>query len=123
MMAKKSSYGHSEPKEPKRFSSADEIDKAIARIERRLVELRVLDQTYDIDQVEIVRKKIIDTMREIFGASSAEFERYEHYRIWSGSMYMNMQETYIAECERQGIKIAIKALEGEIDMLLFQGNN
>jgi len=105
------------PKEDKVFSSDREIDSAIIKIKRRIEDLKNLQNSFDSEKITVVERKVKDTMREIFGVNSFQFERYEHFQIWSGSMYINMQDSYIAQCERDGIPKALTLLEGEVEML------
>jgi len=104
-------------RENKVFFSIKEIDSAITKVNRRIEDLKNLQNSFDSEKVSLVERKVKDTMREIFGANSFQFERYEYFQIWSGPMYVNMQNSYIAKCEQDGIPEAVTLLEGELEML------
>lgn len=108
------------PIEIKQFESPEEIDRAIAKLRRRLEEVRALDPKvvrYDDQRIDNVAANISDTILEIFGPNSPEYRRHQHHQIWEGTMYMNMSEDYMQECFAAGIPQTAKVLEGLIDRL------
>lgn len=104
-------------KENKIFSTSKEIDSAINKIKRRIEDLKILRDSFDSEKITVVERKVKDTMRDIFGSNSFQFERYEYFQIWSGPMYVEMDKSYVSKCEMDGISEAIGLLEGEVEML------
>ena len=99
----------------------DEIDHAIAYIERRIKELEGLDVRAAMrdesaaDNVAISNVK--EAIREIFGPNSPEFHEHEHIRMWAGVMWMGMSEHEIFTAKENGRKRVIGTLSGLIERL------
>jgi hypothetical protein len=78
------------PVEPRQFSSVEEIDRGIKKLERRLADIDGLDVAAavlsDTGAIDVLRSDIQDTVRDVFGPNSPEFREHEHLRIWAGPM-------------------------------------
>lgn len=108
------------PIEIKEFESAEEIDRAITKLRRRLDEVNALDPrrvAHDDQRVDNVAANIRDTILEVFGPNSPEYRRHQHHRIWDGGMYMGMSEDYMQGCFAAGIPQTAALLEGLIARL------
>ena len=82
------------PIEPREFRSPEEIDAAVARLERRVKEVEQLDVrgsfTTCTQAHEIVMSDVRGTIREVFGPNSPEFEEHKYLKMWSGAEYIGM---------------------------------
>lgn len=89
----------------------DEIDRAIARIERRIGELDELDigaaMRDDSAADAVAISNVKEAIREIFGPNSPEFHEHEHIRMWAGGMWIGMSEREIYEAKENGRKRVI----------------
>lgn len=107
--------------QPRVWSSLDEIDRAIARIERRIGELDELDigaaMRDDSAADAVAISNVREAIREIFGPDSPEFHEHEHIRMWAGGMWTGMSEREIFEAKENGRKRVIGTLNGLIQRL------
>jgi uncharacterized protein (TIGR02391 family) len=118
-MAKKS------PERPlideKHFGSPEEIDFSIAKLDRRIEELRNLDVKATIlnhtGAHGVVSSNVRSAIREIFGTNSPEFREHEHLTLWSGSLHVNMSNEQIIHGTEAGRNKAITILNGLIGRL------
>ncbi len=107
--------------EPKVWSSPDEIDRSVAKIQRRISELESLDipaavlQDTGMDDVAI--SNVRETIRDIFGQRSPEFIEHEYIRMWVGGLYLNMSNGEIIDRTERGRKQVIGILNGLIGRL------
>ena len=78
------------PLELREFRSVEEIDSAIAKLERRVHELNDLDISAavmnDSGADDTARSNIRATILEIFGPNSPEFREHRYIDIWAGPM-------------------------------------
>jgi uncharacterized protein (TIGR02391 family) len=106
---------------PKDFSSLDEIDRAIKKLERRIQELGELDVRSAVLQhtgaADTVRSNIRETLREVFGPDSPEFREHEHIRIWAGPMVIGMDPEDAVEGTERGKVHVTGILNGLINRL------
>lgn len=107
------------PIEVSQFTKA-EIDRGIAKLRRRIDEVKALDPRqirFDDAKIDNVAQSIRETIREVFGSRSPEFHDHEHHRIWHGGYnYLD------SEGQRQtkftaGIPQTVTMLEGLISRL------
>ncbi|OGQ05590.1 MAG: TIGR02391 family protein [Deltaproteobacteria bacterium RIFCSPLOWO2_01_44_7] len=104
--------------EAKKFK-LEEIDPAIKKLKRRIDEVRALNPqfiSHDDASVETAEKNIRESIREIFGQNSPEFDDYKYYQIWQGppaGVGSEEAQSYFAK----GIPQTIKMLEGLIRWL------
>lgn len=97
-----------------------EIERGIRKLQRRLENLKALDPAqihYDDAKVATIESDIRNTIRDVFGPRSPEFEEHQHHDVgrWKGRIYAS-------EYERQplfadGIPQSITMLEGLISRL------
>jgi len=95
---KANTYGQKTPQpppvEPKEFRSVDEIDRGIAKLERRIQELQQLDVRAavlrDTGADDVAESNVRAAIREVFGQNSSEFREHEYIEIWAGGLYMGM---------------------------------
>jgi len=72
------------PAQPKQFVTRDEIDRAIAKLGRRLAEINELDPRstrYDDPRIENIEHNVRDSILEIFGPESPEYRRHQLFEI------------------------------------------
>jgi uncharacterized protein (TIGR02391 family) len=109
------------PIEPKVFASVDEIDRGIAKLERRIDDLEQLDVAksvmHDDGAVSVVRSNVRETIREVFGGRSPEFDEHQHLDIWAGPLYMGMHPTEIIEAKTRGRARAVGICRGLVERL------
>src|SRR5207244_1785121 len=109
------------PVEPRQFQSADEIDRGIAKLERRILELEQLDVAAairnDTGADDVVRSNVRESIREVFGTNSPEFREHEHLRLWAGPMFMDMSTSQVVAGTERGRTSAIGIVRGLIDRL------
>ena len=107
--------------EPKVWTSSEEIDRAIAKIQLRITELETLDvkaavvQDTSIDLVVI--SNVREAIREVFGQNSPEFHEHQSIDMWSGGMYFNMSDAAIYKGKELGRTKVINILIGLIGRL------
>lgn len=101
------------------FGSVGEIDQAIAKLHRRIDDVKGLavDGLIDSTDLHNIQNSIIDDLRDIFGPESAEFDRYQFFRIWDGQLYTSMRPEYIQKCYRDGIHSTVKTLTALVKRL------
>lgn len=109
------------PIEPREFRSIDEIDFGISKLQRRIRELEELDivdaERNDTGAINVVRSNIRETIRDVFGPNSPEFNEHEYIDIWAGSMYVGMHPNEILEGKERGRKKVTGILNGLISRL------
>jgi len=109
------------PEEWREFQSVDEIDKGIAKLERRAAELAELDAratlTSESGAADVAKSNLRETLREVFGPNSPEFREHEHLTLWSGPLSMNMDFQTRLEGREAGIRRAIAIIRGLIGRL------
>jgi uncharacterized protein (TIGR02391 family) len=85
---------------PKEFRSAEEVERAIAKLERRIKQLEAFDSREAILNKTgadgVVASDVRETIREVFGTNSPEFQEHEHLQLWGGPMFINMPSEKIA---------------------------
>lgn len=110
-----------EPITPREFTSPDEIDAGVRKLERRLSELDALDIRSaileDTGQDDAVQSAIRETIREVFGSNSPEFREQEYIRIWAGPQHVGMTRLHIIEGTERGRNYVRGILKGLIDRL------
>ncbi|MCC7051778.1 MAG: TIGR02391 family protein [Gemmatimonadaceae bacterium] len=103
------------------FASRYEIQRAIAKLERRIEELEQLDIRSAIlghsGADDVVISNIRETIREVFGQASPEFEEHKHIRLWAGPMYINMNDYEIITSTDRGRTSVNGVLNGLINRL------
>jgi len=109
------------PIEPREFRSVDEIDSGILKLERRIRDLEQLDVPAAIlnetGADRVVRSDVRETIREVFGPKSPEFNEHQHMRLWAGPEYTDMSSQQILEGTDRGRMQVIGILKGLIGRL------
>lgn len=109
------------PVEPREFKSVDEIDAAIAKIGRRIRDLEQLDVATaalnDTGAIHIVESNVRETIREVFGTNSPEFNEHEYIDLWTGGLRSETSDQGIVEGYRHGCQQRITILNGLISRL------
>lgn len=79
------------PLEPRDFRSPEEIDQAIEKLERRIRDLERLDLVAVVRDHngadDVVESAIRETIREVFGSTSPEFDEHRYIRVWAGPQF------------------------------------
>ena len=97
-----------------------EIDRGIAKLRRRIEEVNGLDPQqirYDDAKINTVESNIRETIREVYGPRSPEFNDHEYHEIWHGGYNVmdsdgQRQAKFVA-----GIPQTVTMLEGLISRL------
>jgi len=107
--------------EPRVFQSVGEIESGIAKLERRVQEVKDLDAAAaylnhtGADQV--IEANVRDTIRDVFGASSPEFERYQYISFWSEGYVMGSTNSEMVKSMERGRQKMIGILNGLVNRL------
>ena len=109
------------PLEPRSFRSVDEVDSGISKLERRIRDLEQLDvKAAVLDHTgadNVVRGNVRETIREVFGPNSPEFNEHQHINLSAGPIYMGMGPEEIVESRERGRRQVIVILNGLIERL------
>lgn len=107
--------------EPRSWQSADEIDRAIAKLQRRIRDMEQLNVRESLAGGSAAEKVAIsnvrETIREVFGQNSPEFREHQHIRMWSGGMWVGMSDHEEFQAKEGGRKVIIGVLNGLIGRL------
>lgn len=105
----------------KEWSAPEDIDLAVAKLQRRISELEALDiratVLQDTGLEEVVESNIRETLRDIFGPNSPEFNEHQHIELWAGGVFMGMSDGEIIDSRERGRKRVIGTLNGLIGRL------
>src|ERR1051326_3663611 len=108
------------PIESKDFT-LEEIERGIAKLQRRVPEIEALNAVTAADpgdaSREILASTIRGTIRDVFGPGSPEFDEHQYLDIWAGNTRMGMQRDERAMCIESGKARAIGILRGMIGRL------
>lgn len=105
--------------ETKRFTQ-EEIDRGIARLQRRIDEIQALARDrlrYNDQRVDTARLGMVEAIRETFGDASAEYDAYRYVRIWKGPMMVGDPPEEIQRKFEAGVPNAVELLRGLIRRL------
>lgn len=109
------------PVELKEFRSPEEIEAAISKLQRRIEELEKLDVRDAVlcnsGADNVAASNIREAILSIFGPNSPEYGEYQHTRIWSGAIFMNMSDGAVIHGTEQGRVLLIGQLKGLIGRL------
>ena len=97
-----------------------EIDRGIVKLRRRIDEVNGRDPKqirYDDAKIDTVETNIRETIREVFGPRSPEFNDHEHHRIWHGGYNLMDSDAERQEKFANGIPQTVTMLEGLISRL------
>lgn len=106
---------------PKQWSETAEIDRADAKLQRRISELQGLDIQAavlgDTGMDEVAASNVRETIREVFGHDSPEFNEHQHIQLWAGGMFVGMSKADIIAGTERGRNQVIGMLNGLIGRL------
>lgn len=108
------------PIQPKVFQSVDEIDHAITLLRRRVDQLRVLEPIetrFDDQGVRNAQNDISNTILEIFGTHSPEYDQHKNHSLRYGPLRLNMTDDEFQEQFVDGHPKSMMMLEGLIARL------
>jgi hypothetical protein len=109
------------PVEPREFKSADEIDAAIMKLNRRIRDLERPEVTggsfKDTDFDRVVISDVRETICDVFGTNSPEFREYQYIRLWAGPTGMILPKQEVHEYRERGRQRVIAILKGLISRL------
>jgi uncharacterized protein (TIGR02391 family) len=109
------------PIESRTFTSPEEVDAAIAKLQRRIQELERLDVraavSNDNAAIKVARSNVQQAIREVFGPNSPEFHEHEYIDIWAGTIFMGMGEGESLRGRERGRSEVIGILKGLIGRL------
>jgi len=94
--------------------------QTLGKLRRRidqLNELNACEVEYNDQTVENIEHQIIDTILDVFGASSSQFHTHQYYEIWEGSHILDEGDSTKQRKFEAGIPKAITMLEGLIRQL------
>lgn len=107
--------------EPKEWLSIVEIDRAIAKLRRRIDELEKVDvraaMRDDDATSKVAVSNVREAIREVFGPTSPEFHEHEHIQMWSGGIWMGMGDDEVLAAKENGRRQMIGILNGLVDRL------
>lgn len=108
-----------QPIEPKQFS-LDEINRGIAKLKRRLEEIKKLDPAntqYDDPAVDTTESNIRASILEIFGENSQEYRDHGYHSIDYGPSHIGMSDAENQQNFAAGWPRSIALLEGLVARL------
>jgi uncharacterized protein (TIGR02391 family) len=80
------------PLESREFRSPEEIEAAIAKLVRRVVELGKLDiakgYQHSTGEIQAAQSNVRDTIRDVFGPNSPEFKEHQDFSLTREAGYM-----------------------------------
>jgi predicted nucleotide-binding protein len=96
-----------------------EIDQGIAKLRRRISEVTGLQQGVHFrdGRVRNAESNIRETIRDVFGPTSPEFNDHQYHDIWHGGLNMNDDDHDRQQKFAQGTVDSIVMLEGLIGRL------
>lgn len=107
--------------EVKQWASAQEIDKAVAKLQKRIAEAEALDirdaVVMHTGADDVVVSNARDSILEIFGENSPEYREHKHLRMWVGPIIMGMPSHEVVRATEGGRSQVITILKGLIARL------
>jgi predicted nucleotide-binding protein len=100
--------------------SADEIERGQKKLHKRIEEVKVLEQNsaqFNDAQTKTVTHNIRDTIRDLFGPNSPEFNAHKNHVIFHGTKNILADEYERQDTFVRGIPQTVIMLEGLIDRL------
>lgn len=107
------------PIEIKKFTIG-EIDSGVKKFRRRIEDVKNLETNkvlYNDARVKTVEANIRETIREVFGQNSPEFDDHQYHKIWHGGHSMMESEHESQKKFAAGIPQTVTILEGLIKSL------
>lgn len=98
----------------------EEADRGITKLRRRVAEIQQLETDgvrWNDGRKRAVETNVRETVREVFGSSSPEFQDFEHFDIDQGGMFFGGSDAEYQQSFLRGIPHALELLEGLISRL------
>jgi uncharacterized protein (TIGR02391 family) len=109
------------PVVPREFQSPLEIQRGIAKLQRRIDELDRLDVPAAVEnrsgEDDVVTSNIREAIRDVFGSDSPEFREHEYIDIWAGPAGIGMSREAVVEARQAGQRQVKTILQGLIGRL------
>jgi len=106
---------------PVTFVDVEQIERAMAKLRRRIEDVDKLKvrEAYEAGegQFTVLASTVKNTIREVFGEGSPEFQEHQHLSIWSGPMILGMGHGEAMQCRERGKKNVINVISSLIDQL------
>lgn len=106
--------------EPRKWTSTDEIDRAITKLKRRVNEMESIDiqsSFHDSSVEDVPISNVRETIRDVFGPNSPEFKEYEYIELWDGGMWVEMSDQEVFVAKERGKKKVVGILNGLINRI------
>lgn len=107
--------------EPKIFENIEEIDRAIAKLQRRIAEIEQIDFAAAVvghtGTDRAAEDNLRNTILEIYGPRSPEYKQHVHIRLWAGPQFVSMSGHQIISGKTQGRVQTIGIINGLITRL------
>jgi predicted nucleotide-binding protein len=106
--------------EQRQFSTPEEIEAAIRKLRRRIDEVKNLDPTkilYNDQKINNAERAIQDTILDIYGEHSPEYQRHRYHDIWEGGYIIGDDDSDMQRKFAAGIPQTVTMLEGLIARL------
>jgi uncharacterized protein (TIGR02391 family) len=97
--------------------TVDDIGRGVAKLRKRIDEVRTLDPgtvRYNDQRVDNVEQNIRNSLLEVFGSTSPQFEQHGHHTIWQGGLVIGMSQEESQRRFAAGIPDTISLLENLI---------
>jgi uncharacterized protein (TIGR02391 family) len=105
------------PVEIKDFT-AEEIERGIAKLKRRIEQVKALENVSFRDQlVRNAEHDIQNSVLEIFGPNSPEYRAHQYHDVWSGGHRIGAPDSENQSKFQGGVRATITMLEGLISRL------
>jgi len=109
------------PVETREFRSTYEIDTAISKLHRRILEIEKIDVSEAVlknsGAADVATSNLKEAIRDIFGSNSPEFREHEHIRMWAGAMYLQMEPSAVIQATERGRTYVVGIIKGLIERL------
>lgn len=120
MASRRSKPPQPAPIEIKQFTNPAEIDRAIQKLKMRLEKVKNLDPNntpYNDQEVYNIEGRISDTILDIFGPNSPEYNRHQYFHFDRGLIYMDKPDYETQKDFAAGLPQAATLLDGLIKNL------
>jgi Predicted nucleotide-binding protein containing TIR-like domain len=105
------------PIEVRQFTRS-EIDRGITKLRRRIDEIRGLQTApFDDPRVYTATSNVRDTIRDVFGSRSPEFDEHQYHRISHGAEFINQSRDHSQANFLVGVQHTVGMLEGLVSRL------
>jgi uncharacterized protein (TIGR02391 family) len=107
--------------QPKIFSTIDEIDRAIAKLQRRITEIEKIDFVADernhAGEADVARSNLRNAILEIYGPHSPEYREHKTISFWAGPMLIDMSAHQLVQGKIAGQAQTLGKINGLINAL------